>query len=123
MKAKEIGTPKRELRGNKEHHPKNPRVPVFPPQTALLVNLLNGLIDAPETDPERRAAAYGLLTRVCVLWTPPSPVDWPKVKVDYVVETGLLHFDSELLRDAVAHMNFLFPNGEGLPPQEGCGAL
>ena len=100
-----------------EKPPKNPKVPIFPPEVARLVNKLNDIIDT-DVDPERKSWAYGLLTRVCVIWTPPFQVDWPKVTVDYVQETGLLHFDNELLRDTAMLMSFLFPDGNGLPTQE-----
>jgi hypothetical protein len=109
-------------RGKKERPPKNPKVPIFPPQTARLVNVLNTIIDT-DPDPERRWRAYALLSRVCVIWTPPHPPEWPKVEVDYVQETGLLHFKTELLRDTVNLMQHLFPDGAGLPEQEGCGPL
>jgi len=110
--------------GKKTAPPKNPRVPIFPPHVVPLVNLLNEIADKELWgDQERRAAALGVLTRLCVMWTPPHPVDWPAVKVDYVVETGLLHFDNELLRDTVCLMDKLFPNGEGLPEPVGAGPL
>lgn len=110
--------------GKKSAPLKHPRVPIFPPHVVPLVNLLNEIADKELWgDQERRAAALGVLTRLCVMWTPPHPVDWPTVKVDYVVETGLLHFDNELLRDTVRLMNQLFPNGEGLPEPVGAGPL
>ena len=101
---------------------RQPKTPIFPPQTSRLVNKLNTIIDT-DPDPERRWRAYALLTRICVIWTPPHPPEWPKVQVEYVVETGLLHFQNELLRDTTSLMQYLFPNGEGLPEQEGCGPL
>jgi hypothetical protein len=99
-----------------EKPPKNPRVPIFPPKVVPLVNLLNKILDEElNGDQVKRVAAFGLLTRLCVLWTTPYLVDWPKVRVDYVADTGLLHFDSELLRDTVTLMHALFPDGAGLP--------
>lgn len=101
----------------------NPRVPIYPPQVVPLVNRLKEIIDEElNGNQERRSLAYGLLTRLAVVWVQPPP-DWPKVQVDFVVETGLLHFSSELIRDMVEAMNKLFPNGEGLPQPEGCGPL
>jgi hypothetical protein len=133
MKTKQVGISKSMQRriavqsepdwsGRKGPPPKHPKVPIFPPETARLVNLLNQIIDT-DVDPERKWRAYALLTRVCVIWTPPHPPEWPKVTVDYVQETGLLHFSNELMRDTVNLMNYLFPNGEGLPEQVGCGPL
>jgi hypothetical protein len=133
MKTKEIAISKSqqkriaiqsEPKGKKgEKPPKNPRVPIYPPNVVPLVNHLNKIIDDEANgDQEKRALAYGLLTRLAVVWTQP-PADWPKVQVDFVVETGLLHFNSELIRDMVDIMNKLFPNGEGLPAIEGFGPL
>ncbi len=133
MKSKQVAISKSQQRriavqgepqGKKgERPPKNPRVPIFPPQVVPLVNLLNRIIDEElNGDQERRALAYGLLSRLCVVWVQPPP-DWPKVKVDYVVETGLLHFDNELIKDTVELTARLFPDGQGLPQPEGAGPL
>jgi len=96
--------------------PKNPRVPIFPPEVVPLVNLLNKICDDElNGNVAKRGQAFGLLTRLCVLWAAPYPSDWPKAIVSFDPTTGLAHFDSELVRDTVALMHVLFPDGEGLP--------
>lgn len=109
---------------------KNPRVPTFPPTVVPLVNLLNEMLDGPETEPERRAMAYGLLTRLCVVWMIPQAER-------LTINAELIEYNDDrpdearcrllgnppLVSDVVRLTDALFPDGDGLPPQEGCGPL
>jgi len=142
MKAKEIAVAKSQQRriaiqsepqGKKgERPPKNPRVPIYPPQVVPLVNLLNQMIDNPETDGERRALAYGVLSRLAVVWAPPIMRERFNVVADLVeyhedkpdeARARLSPGNGALVNELVTMTAKLFPNGEGLPPQEGCGPL
>ena len=120
------------LYNKKDRPPKNPRVPIFPPQTVPLVNLLNQIIDNPETVQERRGLAYGVLSRLCVLWAPPI------MRERFTVEAELVSYEEtdpakatarlspgngDMVNGLVTMMSKLFPDGHGLPEQEGCGPL
>jgi hypothetical protein len=113
----------------KERQPKNPRVPIFPPTVMPLVELLNQMIDAPELELDRRAMAYGLLTRLCVTWLPPvgrftvnaELIDYHEDRPDEA--RCKLKGNPPLVDDIIRLMVALFPDGAGLPPQEGCGPL
>ncbi len=87
--------------------PKNPRVPTMPANAQALAQKLREIIDA---GGEQSPLAYGALSRLCVMWVP-----------------GALQEDSlgggqmsEVFNEVLAIMFKLFPDGEGLPPQEGC---
>lgn len=144
MKTKEIAISKSQQRriaiqsepqGKKgERPPKNPRVPIFPPQTVPLVNLLNQVIDQElNGDQERRALAYGILSRLCVVHAPPIIREG-----HLVVQVELTHYDelapaeargrlttsnTPVINDLVTLMARMFPNGEGLPEVPGAGPL
>ena len=87
--------------------PKNPKVPTMPASAQALAQKLREIIDA---GGEQSPLAYGALSRLCVMWVP-----------------GALESTSELgggqmgdvFHDVLNIMLVLFPNGEGLPPQEG----
>ena len=98
----------------KEPRVKNPRVPVFPPDARATYDMLNYIVTNCD-DNDRRCLAYGLLTRLCVMWT--SPMTEQKVVAIATLDT--LAFDlsenSQLVQDVIRIMAVLFPNGEGLP--------
>lgn len=106
----------------------NPRTPIFPPQVVPLVNLLNEILDKELWgDQERRALAYGILTRLCVLWAPPI------IRQRLTVEAELVSYEETdpanararlsgtnppVVNELVTMMAKLFPNGDGLPTIE-----
>jgi len=98
----------------KEPRVKNPRVPVFPPAAQATYDLLNDIVTN-DADNDRRCLAYGLMTRLCVLWVPGVE------RLDVVVKATLdpLMFDlsenSQIIQDVMRIMTVLFPDGEGLP--------
>lgn len=117
-----------EPRGKKdEKPPKNPRVPIFPPHVVPLVNHLNEIIDKElNGDQDRRALAYGILSRLCVVWAPPIMREKFTVEAELVSyeETDLANArcrlssnNAPIINELLGLMEKMFPNGEGLPEQ------
>lgn len=142
MKAKEIAVSKSmqrriavqsEPQGKGKERVKNPRVPIFPPQTVPLVNLLNKILDEElNGDQVKRSLAMGILTRLCVLYAPPIMRERFNVVADLIeyheekpdeARARLSPGNSPITNELIVLMDKLFPNGEGLPEPVGAGPL
>ena len=92
-----------------ERSPKNPKVPTMPAEARALAQKLHEIIDASN---EQSPIAYATLSRLCVLWT-------PEALAGDSMEGGQR---SIVVNDLVRLMAQLFPQGEGLPIDEGSDA-
>ena len=82
--------------------PKNPRVPIFPPDAQALAQKLREIIDA---GGEQSPLAYAALSRLCVMWVPGALHDAGLGAGQY----------GQVVNELIDLMFELFPNGEGLP--------
>ena len=98
----------------KEPRVKNPRVPVFPPEAQATYDLLNDIVTNC-TDIDRKCLAYGLLTRLCVLWI--SGAEHKTIVAKATLDPLMfdLSENSQIIQDVMRIMAVLFPDGEGLP--------
>jgi hypothetical protein len=138
MKAKKVAAPKRKRRvvtrgkpqnKKREHLSKTPRAPVFPPRAVPLINLLNKIID---DGLNKVDLAMGILERLHDLYTPPIMPERFTVGADLIeyhedrpgeARVRLSPDNPPLTNELLTMMMQLFPNGEGLPPQEGTNPL